>query len=109
MPPDRRLGFPLSVPAPSSLPLSATPLLVEASLGGVAQLERDALGREGDYIDYGPGVAHDGFGLVLQAQAYAEDGAYGACPLVADIGLHFQAHSLFAFPDPFFFKSKAHF
>ena len=82
MPPDRRLGFPLSVPAPSSLPLSATPLLVEASLGGVAQLERDALGREGDYIDYGPGVAHDGFGLVLQAQAYAEDGAFDLSPFL---------------------------
>ena len=44
MPPDRRRGFPLSVPAPPSLPLSSTPLLVEASPEGVAQMERDALG-----------------------------------------------------------------
>ena len=66
--PNRRRDFPLSVLAPPSLPLSFTPLLVEASLGEVAQLERDALGREGAWVDDGLGVAHDGFGLGLKLE-----------------------------------------
>ena len=79
MPPDRRHGFPLSVPVPPSLSLSSTPLLVEASPEGVAQMEKDALGCEGACVGDGLGFAHDGFALGsefgAQAQAYAEDGA----------------------------------
>ena len=62
-PPSRRRPLKLS-----SLPVSSTSLLVEASLEGAAQMERDALGCDGVCVGNGLGLALLGSGLGLELE-----------------------------------------
>ena len=61
----RRLGAALEAATPS---LSSTSLLVEASLEGAAQMERDALGCDGVCVGNGLGLALLGSGLGLELE-----------------------------------------